>query len=291
MCLLIKAYAKINLFLDILDKRDDGFHEVKMVMQSISLADEVIMEKQVEGISFSTDSQEIPSDESNLAYKAAVSLKRRFNIKEGVKITLNKVIPVAAGLAGGSADAAAVLRGLNKIWALNLSVQELMEIGAELGSDIPFCIVGGTKLALGRGEILEELPDLPSCYVVIVKPSFSISTAWAYQAYSRLLSGKAPLASYDVISAALEQNDLALLAKNMENVLVNVAEKEHPEINILREIFLENGALGAMMSGSGPTVFGIFENEDKAQKTVEDFKKISFVERVFIVVTTKAEKE
>ena len=182
----VEANAKINLTLDILGVRPDGFHEVEMVMQSVGLSDQVGLEKQPEGISLWTDASEIPADETNLAWKAAHIFLDVYKIQSGVSIAVEKRIPIAAGLAGGSTDAAGVLIGMNRLFETRLSAKELCELGEKIGSDVPFCIKGGTMLATGRGEILRRLPDLPSLSVVLAKPPVSVSTAWAYKSYDML---------------------------------------------------------------------------------------------------------
>lgn len=258
----INAFAKINLTLDILHKRSDGYHEVAMVMQAISLSDKVSVEC-FRDIEVSADIPELLCDESNLAYKAAKLMQKTYGIKEGAKIALRKAIPMAAGLAGGSADAAAVLKALNKVWSLNLSMTELERLGAMLGSDVPFCLRGGTMLATGRGEILKPLSPLPECHLVLVKPRISVSTAWVYQHYNEGSVKRHP--DTDAMLNSLEQKDVHGAAKEMANVLESVTIPQHPEIARLKEQLMKEGAIAAMMSGSGPTVFGLMPDEKTAQ--------------------------
>ena len=270
----LEARGKINLTLDVLGKRPDGYHEVEMIMQSIELADvlhfslrddgEIVLISEVEGVDDSKD---------NLIYKAAVKLKDLYKVAKGAQIILEKNIPVAAGLAGGSADAATTLQGLNKLWELNLPMEKLCEIGAELGSDIPFCLRGGTMLAQGRGEVLSSLPVMPECYVVLAKPNVGVSTAWVYGNYDGDKIVAHPKTK--MVVEELTKKNLEGVADLLCNVLESVTIKKYNEIAELKEKMLEFGARASLMSGSGPTVFGLVEDKDKAERLARELEKIS----------------
>ncbi len=259
------AYAKINLGLDVLGKRADGYHEVRMVMQSISLADTVVLEEH-SGLSVLTGLSDLPGDASNLAYKAAMLMAQRFGRKPDVKITLDKKIFMAAGLAGGSADAAAVLRGLNRMWQLGLEIKELERLAAEIGSDVPFCIAGGTALAEGRGEVLTPLPEPEETALVLAKPKIAVSTAWVYGEYDALENPPRP--DIDALLAALNSK-AGLPLPGMGNALEGVTCKRYPEVTEIKNKLLQCGAEYALMSGSGPTVFAVAANRQKAQKIID----------------------
>ncbi len=260
----IKAYAKINLTLDILGKRPDGYHEVAMVMQSIGLYDTLQLGKTAEGIQLDIDVPGLAADASNLAWRAAQLVMDAYGIREGVHIVLNKRIPMAAGLAGGSADAAAVLRGMNELFSLGLDAAALCALGAKLGSDVPYCIQGGTMLATGRGELLRRLPDLPQCYVVLAKPPISVSTAWAYQNYDASGAENHP------DNAAMEKEIVRGSLKGVSNLLCNVLEsvtiKKYGQISRYKQLMMMEGALASMMSGSGPTVFALADSRESADR-------------------------
>ncbi|MFS8883205.1 4-(cytidine 5'-diphospho)-2-C-methyl-D-erythritol kinase [Synechococcus sp. R55.3] len=270
-CTLI-ARAKINLYLEILGSRPDGYSEVAMVLQSIHLADRLQLKCRPHGIHLTCDRPEVPTDARNLAYQAAELLQKECHSSAGVEIHIEKHIPVAAGLAGGSADAAAVLVGLNQLWGLGLTVGELQSLAARLGSDIPFCIQGGTQLATGRGEVLEPLADWEGIPVLLAKPKhLGVSTAWAYQAFrSRQgsLGGdalpKPTLPTLPQALAALSRQDPPALARSLRNDLEQVVLPEYAIVGELRQALLSAGALGSLMSGSGPTVFGIMPSLELA---------------------------
>ncbi|WP_457388518.1 4-(cytidine 5'-diphospho)-2-C-methyl-D-erythritol kinase [Thermostichus sp. OS-CIW-31] len=270
-CTLI-ARAKINLYLEILGSRPDGYSEVAMVLQSIHLADRLQLKSRPHGIHLTCDRPEVPADARNLAYQAAELLQKECHSAAGVEIHIEKHIPVAAGLAGGSADAAAVLVGLNQLWGLGLTVGELQSLAARLGSDIPFCIQGGTQLATGRGEVLEPLADWEGIPVLLAKPKhLGVSTAWAYQAFrSRQgsLGGdalpKPTLPTLPQALAALSRQDPPALARSLRNDLEQVVLPEYAIVWELRQALLSAGALGSLMSGSGPTVFGIMPSLELA---------------------------
>lgn len=263
------AFAKINLGLDIIGKRDDGYHEVSMIMQSIGLKDEVLISEGqgADSITISTNIEGLSCDSDNLAYKAAALLANYAQIIPNVHITLNKEIFLAAGLAGGSSDAAAVLRGLNRYWQLNLTNDELKALGAQLGSDVPFCIEGGTALATGRGEKITPLQDLPTATVVVAKPkNLEVSTAWVYQHYDQGRVVHAPCIWQ--IERHLDSGVNALLP-HMGNVLETVTIPAHPVIASIKAAMLSAGAVFALMSGSGPTVFAFAEDKATAAKIVQ----------------------
>lgn len=261
----LKALAKINLGLDVLGRRENGYHDVRMVMQTIYLYDDVILQKTKEpGIKLETNLLYLPVDEGNIAYKAAKLLIDEFKIREGIEIRLNKFIPVSAGMAGGSANAAAVLFGMNKMFGLGLTEQELKDRGVTLGADVPYCIMRGTVLAEGIGEELTTLPPMPKCYVLIAKPGISVSTKTVYEKLDALENVKHP--DIDGIRRGLAEKDLRKVALSMGNVLEEVTIGDYPVIEEIKNVMKEAGALNAMMSGSGPTVFGIFEDRKTARK-------------------------
>lgn len=265
--ILLKANAKINLSLDVLGKRDDGYHEVKMIMQSINLHDDVYIEitddYTDDGIYISCNKPWIPTGSGNIAYKAAKLIKKKYEIKKGIKIKIIKNIPVSAGLAGGSTDAAAVIKGINKLFSLNLDNKEMMELGKTIGADVPFCITGGTVLSEGIGEVLTPVRSFRNVNIVLVKPKVSVSTAWVYKNLD--LNNISERPDIPLILDAIEKEDIGCVAKNMKNVLEAVTAKKHQVIEEIKEKLINFGALGSMMSGSGPTVFGIFENKEKAR--------------------------
>lgn len=262
--LICKAYAKINLALDVLYKRPDGYHEVAMIMQAVELADTVTLTAQPQAIALSINIPGLAADDSNLAYRAAALLKPYAAAERGVHIKLDKQIPLAAGLAGGSADAAAVLKGLNELWQLRLSLAELSRLAAQLGSDVPYCLYNTTMLATGRGEVLDELPPLPVCYVVLAKPAVAVPTAWVYQQYRADRVGRRP--DIAVMRRSLAAGSLAGVAENLANVLESVTIPAYPEIANIKESMLRYGAMAALMSGSGPTVFGLTDCCEQAEE-------------------------
>ncbi len=268
--LVLAARAKINLALDVLGRRPDGYHEVAMVMQSVALADKVTLTAAAD-ISVTADIADLDCGPSNLAYRAAALLRDRCGVDRGVRIALEKNIPLAAGLAGGSADAAAILRGLNELWRLSLTPTELEEFGAALGSDVPFCLRGGTVLATGRGEALAPLPALPRVWVVLAKPPVAVSTAWVYGNYR----GERVAVRPDVagMKACLAGGDLQGVAARLGNVLETVTVPAHPEIAALKAAMLEQGAMASLMSGSGPTVFGLVDDRRRAEKIAAALKR------------------
>ncbi|MEK5404401.1 4-(cytidine 5'-diphospho)-2-C-methyl-D-erythritol kinase [Paenibacillus sp. FSL W8-0439] len=260
-----KAPAKINLMLDVLRKRDDGYHEVEMIMTMVDLSDRLTMsELPRDTIIISSQAGYIPLDEKNLAFQAARLIKERYNVSTGVHIHLDKHIPVAAGLAGGSSDAAAALRGLNKLWKLGISDAELRVLGAELGSDVPFCITGGTALASGRGELLKPLPNPPQCWVILAKPPINVSTAEVYGRVKADQITQHPSAQQ--MEQAIRNASFTDVCNALGNVLEDVTLKLYPEVEHLKNSMIRLGADGVLMSGSGPTVFGLVSKEAKVPR-------------------------
>lgn len=280
----LKARAKINLGLDVLGKREDGYHEVRMVMQTIGLYDRIIIKKTSEpGIKIVTNLSFLPVNENNLVYKAAKLLLDEFGISEGVSIDLKKFIPVAAGMAGGSSDAASVLYGMNRMFRLGLTVEELMERGVTIGADVPYCIMRGTALAEGIGEKLKKLPPMPKCYIVIAKPPINVSTKLVYENLD--MNGVDRHPDIDRIIRAIEEDDIYAVAENMGNVLENVTIPLYPVIEKIKNDMKACGALNALMSGSGPTVFGIFDDLKKAEKCIKYLKKEDCAKQIYITET------
>ncbi|KRE95890.1 4-diphosphocytidyl-2C-methyl-D-erythritol kinase [Paenibacillus sp. Soil766] len=260
-----KAPAKINLSLDVLHKRPDGYHEVEMVMTMVDLADRIEMQEMArDTIIISSQAGYIPLDEKNLAFQAARLIKDRYDVKQGVYIHLDKRIPVAAGLAGGSSDAAATLRGLNRLWNLNIPNEELQVLGAELGSDVPFCVTGGTALATGRGEKLEHISAPPQCWVVLAKPPINVSTSEIYGKLNAREIKQHP--STAGVLSAIRDKQFDRLCDNLGNVLEEVTLDLYPEVRHLKECMQRLGADGVLMSGSGPTVFGLVSKEAKVPR-------------------------
>ncbi len=267
----IKAYAKVNISLDIVGKRqEDGYHLLRMIMQNIDLYDEIDIEKQESGITITCNRSYVPVDERNLAYRAAKIFKEAYDISEGVKINIKKNIPVSAGLAGGSTDAAAVLKVMNKIFNINVSDEELMELGLKLGADIPYCINGGTALCEGIGEKITQLPAFKDKILVLVKPAFGVSTKEVYRGFDLNKVRSHPRT--EELIRNISDDNLYLVAKNMKNLLENVTLKKHKILIKLKEDMNKAGAIGSMMSGSGPTVFAFFDDMLKAQKCYDTMK-------------------
>ncbi len=253
----IKARAKVNIALDILDKREDGYHELQTIMQSLELSDLVTISlNDTDKITIVTNSSKIPTDSSNLAYKAAEYLKETYKIPYGIEIKIEKNIPVCAGLAGGSSDCAATLKGIRNLCKLLLTDDDLCKIGEKFGADVPFCIKGGTYLAEGIGEKLTELTPFPTMFVLLAKPNIDVSTAWVYKNYNEDNVKEFP--DIEKMRKDISQNNIKDICDGMCNVLESVTIKEYPIINTIKTAMLEFGALGALMSGSGPTVFGLY---------------------------------
>lgn len=269
----LKAYGKINLGLDVVRRRDDGYHEVRMIMQTVGLYDRIdLFRRERPGIGIETNLYYLPNNENNLAYKAAKLLMDEFSVGEGVDIKIRKFIPVAAGMAGGSADAAAVLFGVNRMFSLGLSTGELMKRGVKLGADVPYCIMRGTALSEGIGEVLTPLPPVPQCQVLIAKPGVSVSTKFVYENLhvNRLPEEAHP--DIDRLIRGIEARDLREIASHMGNILETVTIPAHPVIREIKEKMLDMGAVGALMSGSGPTVFGLFMSPSKAEAAYEEMR-------------------
>lgn len=278
-----KAPAKINLAIDVLTKRPDGYHDVSMIMQSISLYD-IITLKPIKGgkIIVTTNSELVPDGSTNIVYKTAEFIKNKYNVKDGVEILIEKNIPVAAGLAGGSTDAAAAIKLLDKAWRLRMSKIEILEIAKKIGSDVPFCIEGGTALAEGLGEKLTSLKPIPECFILLAKPGINISTKEVYEGLNLEEIKKRP--DIKGMIERINKGDLVGLSSKLCNVLENVTIKICPLISVVKQKLIEYGALGSVMSGSGPTVFGIFSDQNKAYYAYDSVKNI--VDETFLVKTS-----
>ncbi|API92311.1 4-diphosphocytidyl-2-C-methyl-D-erythritol kinase [Virgibacillus pantothenticus] len=279
MVIFEKAPAKINLSLDVLSKRCDGYHNVEMIMTTIDLADRIrLFELPEDRIEISLESRFVPSDKRNLAYQAALVLKQIYGIRKGVHISIEKNIPVSAGLAGGSADAAAVLKGLNRLWELKISQAELAQLGALLGTDVPFCIYGRTGLAKGRGEIVEALPSPPPCWVVLAKPDIGVSSRTIFQ---RIVVEDLVHPETRRVMNALEEGSFEKLCLSLGNALEPLTMGQHPEVQQIKNVLQQAGASGVLMSGSGPTVYGLVEHESKAKRIYNGMR--GFCEEVYYV--------
>lgn len=277
----VKALAKINLGLDVVRRRDDGYHEVRMVMQTIHLFDRLQIARNASGnITMSTNLPFLPTNENNLVYKAAKLLKDEFGIKDGIDVKLHKHIPVAAGMAGGSTDAAAVLYGMNRIFGLGLSREDLMKRGVKLGADVPYCVMRGTALAEGIGEELTALPPMVKCPVLIAKPQISVSTKFVYE--NLKLNEQTVHPDIDRLVADIKAKDLHAIASDMGNVLETVTIPNYPIIAEIKNHMMDHGAINSMMSGSGPTVFGLFENEDVAAAAYDAMRASGLAKQVYL---------
>ncbi len=276
----IKAYAKINLGLDVVGRLANGYHQVRMIMQTVGIYDELTFTKCGEGIHLSTDQKGIPLGDDNLVVKAARIMMEEYHIPGGVSIQLKKTIPVAAGMAGGSSDAAAVFKGLNRLFDLDTSLEELMRLGVRVGADVPYCILGGTALAEGIGEKLTSLNPAPECFVMVAKPDIDVSTKEVYQELDSREIRKHP--DIDGMVEAIWEESLQGILDRMGNVLEQVTEEKYPIVSRLKERMKELGALNSMMSGSGPTVFGIFVNERVAREAFEQLKSEGLAPQVFL---------
>ena len=277
----LKALAKINLGLDVVRRREDGYHEVRMVMQTIHLYDRVNIEKTDEpGIKIKTNLSYLPVNENNLIYKAGKLLMDEFDITEGVSVDLDKRIPVAAGMAGGSTDAAAMLYGMNRMFDLGLSMQELKDRGVKIGADVPYCLMRGTALAEGIGEKLKSLPPMVKCPVLIAKPQISVSTKFVYENLKLDENTKHP--DIDQLIRNIKAKDLQGVCDHMGNILETVTIPNYPIIDEIKKNMIENGATGAMMSGSGPTVFGLFDDAEKAKQAYKAMKKSGLSRQTYL---------
>ena len=277
----LKALAKINLGLDVVRRREDGYHEVRMIMQTIQLYDRLdIKRTQEPGIQIQTNLSFLPVNENNLIYKAAKLLMDEFSITDGVSVKLDKRIPVAAGMAGGSTDAAAMLIGVNRLFSLGLTKRQLMERGVQIGADVPYCIMRGTALAEGIGEALSPLPPMVKCPVLIAKPSISVSTKFVYQ--NLKLDDTTIHPDIDRLIDDIKAKNLHDIAAHMGNVLETVTIPNYPVIDEIKKHMLSNGAVGAMMSGSGPTVFGLFDDEDTAKKAYKAMRSSHLARQMYL---------
>lgn len=276
----LKAYAKINLGLDVVRRLENGYHEVKMVMQTVGIYDELTLKRRESGIVVTTDSGELPTNEDNLIYKAAKLMTERYGIKAGVSIHLQKNIPIAAGMAGGSTDAAATMKGMNELFDLGCTKQELMELGVQIGADVPYCVMGGTALAEGIGEKLTALTPAPDCFVLVAKPDINVSTKYVYEHLDAAGVEKHP--DIDGMVKAIEEGSLQGVLDRMENVLEGVTVPAYPIIDTIKNRMKELGALNSLMSGSGPTVFGIFTEEEKARNAYEIIKSEALAKQIFV---------
>lgn len=277
----LKAYAKINLGLDVIRKREDGYHEVRMIMQTVGVYDRVCLTKSREsGIRIRTNLYYLPTDAENLVYRAAKLMMEEYQIKGGIEIDLQKYIPVAAGLAGGSSDAAAVLYGINRMYRLGISLEELMRKGLKLGADVPYCLMRGTALSEGIGERLTSLPAAPDCWVLMVKPPISVSTKFVYE--NLLLNNLESHPDIDGMAEAIAKRDLYGMAEKMGNVLETVTIPNYPIVAEIKEQIQRSGALNVLMSGSGPTVFGLFDSREKAQQGYETLKHSELSRQIYV---------
>lgn len=278
----INAPAKINIGLDVLRRREDGYHEVKMIMQSIRLFDRLTLEKTDEpGIHITTNLRFLPVNEDNLVYRSAQLLMEEFKIPGGLNIQLEKRIPVAAGMAGGSTDAASCMLAMNELYELGLGKRNLMKRGVKLGADIPYCILKGTALSEGIGEKLSTIPAMPDCHILIAKPGIHVSTRHVYGGL--VLDEHTIHPDIDRMIAAMKKRDLPELCRCMGNVLESVTIPTHPQIAAIKECMLQHGALGSLMSGSGPTVFGIFDDWEQAMFAKEKCRELPY--KCFVFVT------
>lgn len=276
-----RAYGKINLGLDVLRKRQDGYHDVKMIMQMVSVYDELTFQKIPDKeIRIVTNKKELPLNEDNLIYKAAKLILERLNRKEGISVTLEKNIPIAAGMAGGSTDAAAALLGINELFGGNIPMEELLSMGVKIGADVPYCILQKTALSEGIGEVLTPLPAPPACSLLIGKPDINVSTKYVYENLQADALKSHP--DIDGMRKAIEEQDLEGITSRMGNVLETVTIQKYPVIGEIKEAMLKAGAANALMSGSGPTVFGIFVSKEQAEKAKEELAGSGLVKELFV---------
>lgn len=278
--IVLKAYAKINLGLDVLGRLPNGYHKVKMVMQTVGIFDELTLKKAEGEVAATTDSAELPMDRNNLICKAAVLMQETYGIKEGVRIHLKKSIPIAAGMAGGSTDAAATMLGMNRLFGLERPREELMRLSVSIGADVPYCILGGTALAEGIGEILTPLVPAPACHVLVAKPDISVSTKYVYEHLDA--AGELRHPDIDGMVAAIRKGSLPGILERLGNVLESVTVPAYPVIDIIKKRMLVLGAIGSLMSGSGPTVFGVFPDEATADHAREQLEKEALAKQLFV---------
>lgn len=278
----LKAYGKINLGLDVLRKRPDGYHDLNMIMQTVDVYDDILIAKTENAgeITVKTDALVLSNGMDNLAYMAAKTLLDEFGMESGISIDIHKRIPIAGGMAGGSADCAATLIGINKMFDLGLNKEQLMERGVKLGADVPYCIMGGTAIATGIGEILTPLPTPPQCHIVIAKPPISVSTAYVYGHIRPNEIQRHP--DIEAMSAAIKEQDLKKLASLLYNVMEDVTVPAYPVIKNIKEVMIAQGALNSIMSGSGPTVFGLFDDLKKAQNAMKALEEKKLTEQLYL---------
>lgn len=278
----LKAYGKINLGLDVIRKRPDGYHDLYMIMQTVGIYDDVkikVTDNKGE-IVVKTDAAVLPNDEGNLAYRAAKLLMDEFDVDAGVEIYIKKVIPIAGGMAGGSSDCAATLKGVNLLFGLGLDEEELKKRGVTLGADVPYCVMGGTAIARGIGDELTKLPAPPQCHVIIAKPGISVSTAYVYGHIRPDKIEKRP--DIEGIINSIKEGDLKGMASRLYNVMEEVTVGEYPIIEEIKKVMLEGGALNSIMSGSGPTVFGLFDDKEKAELTMRMIEEKKLTEQLYL---------
>lgn len=277
----LKAYGKINLGLDVIRKRPDGYHDLDMIMQMVDVYDDIVITKNKTGkIEVKTDTTVLSNGKDNLAYMAAKMLMDEFKIKDGVNIYINKRIPIAGGMAGGSSDCATTLMGINQLFELGLSKEELMERGVKLGADVPYCVLGGTAIARGIGEVLTPLSAPADCHVIIAKPPVSVSTAYVYGHIKPLKITKRP--DIEAMAQSIKDGDLKKMASLIYNVMEDVTVGEYPIISEIKQVMLDNGALNSIMSGSGPTVFGLFDDKEKAQQCVKTLEEKGLTQQLYL---------
>ena len=279
--LTLKAMAKINLGLDVVRRREDGYHEVRMIMQTVNLYDRLTFEKKKEDtLQMETNMKKLPTDGNNLIIRAASLLKEEFGIREGLAVRLEKRIPVAAGMAGGSTDAAAVFVAMNRIFGLGLTEEQLCERAVKIGADVPYCICGGTALSEGIGEKLTALPAAPDCHVIVAKPSIHVSTKWVYQNLHLETVKEHP--DIDGMVESIRNGELSGVVSRLSNVLETVTVPKYPVIAQIKEFLMENGALGALMSGSGPTVFALFDDGQRAKQALEALRTAKLAAQTYL---------
>lgn len=275
----LQAYAKINLSLDVVGRLENGYHLVRMIMQTVGICDELSFERTEGEIRITANDRDLPLGEDNLIYRAAVMIRDRFHTG-GVSVHLEKRIPVAAGMAGGSTDAACTLKAMNQLYDLRLSGEELRELGVKLGADVPYCIMGGTALSEGIGEVLTPIAPMPDCFLLVAKPEISVSTKYVYE---QLDSHDIPVhPDVDGMRKAIEEKDIRGMARLLGNVLQTVTIERYPIVEELKQVMLEQGALGSLMSGSGPSTFGIFDDEEKAKVAKARILELGLARQVFV---------
>lgn len=276
----IKAYAKINLGLDVIKRLPNGYHQVKMILQTVDIYDSLTLERTDSGITLTTDSKELSADRDNLIYRAAELMREKYHFTEGIHIHLEKKIPIAAGMAGGSSDAAATMKGISRLLGLEAPLPQLMEYGVSIGADVPYCILGGTALAEGIGDILTALPPAPDCFILVAKPDISVSTKYVYEHLD--VPGLKFHPDIDGMKAAIESGSLQGILDRMGNVLETVTISAHPVINTIKQRMRDLGAVNSLMSGSGPTVFGIFLDEQAAQTAGRQLLAQALAQQIFV---------